>query len=54
VDNSLAFLFSAVLVTWLTIGLYLWMLSGRVGALRRDVERLEDEGRLIDGDRDAE
>jgi CcmD family protein len=53
VDGSLVFLFSAVLVTWLTIGLYLWLLSGRVATLRREIERLEDGGRPVDGDRDV-
>ena len=41
-ESSLSFLFAAALVTWLGVFLYLFVLGGRVSALRREVERLKD------------
>lgn len=46
-EGSLVFLFAALLVTWVTIAIYLMMLGGRVTSLRRDVENLKRE--LPDG-----
>ena len=40
--GSLVFLFAAMLVTWAVLFLYLVFLGGRVTALRRDLETLED------------
>jgi CcmD family protein len=40
-DQSLGFLFAAFLVTWLTLLLYLLSLSGRINAVRRELDALK-------------
>jgi CcmD family protein len=40
-EGSLVYLFAALAIIWLAIVGYLVMLSGRLGALRREVEALK-------------
>lgn len=42
-DQSLGFLFAAFFIAWLVLLLYLWSLSGRLSALRRELDRLKGE-----------
>jgi CcmD family protein len=50
VDGSLGFLFAAMLVTWAVVFLYLVVLSGRLAALRRDLEVLKEPDSAYDED----
>jgi len=40
-DQSLGYLFAAFFVTWLALLLYLLSLSGRINAVRRELEALK-------------
>lgn len=40
-DGSLIFLFAAVIVIWVAVFIYLLNISGRLSALRREIEALE-------------
>ena len=42
-DGSLVFLFAALGLVWIVIVGYIVLLSNRLSALRRDVERQEEE-----------
>jgi CcmD family protein len=41
VEGSLTFLFAATAVVWVAIFLYFFSLSGRLAALRRDLDALK-------------
>jgi CcmD family protein len=41
VDGSLIFLFAAVVVIWVAVFIYLLNISGRLAALRRELDALE-------------
>jgi CcmD family protein len=41
VEGSLTFLFAATAVVWIAIFLYLFSLSGRLDALRRELDALK-------------
>ncbi len=49
-DGNFVFLFAALVVVWLGIVGYLVMLSGRVSALRRELETLKQRDDWLDGD----
>jgi CcmD family protein len=51
VDGNFVFLFAALVVVWLGIVGYLVMLSGRVSALRRELENLKRQDTWLDDDR---
>ena len=48
-DAGLGFLFAAFFVTWLVLLLYLVVLSGRLSALKREVEALRREADATEG-----
>jgi CcmD family protein len=47
-EGSLGFLLAAFFVTFLALALYLWNLQGRLDSLRREVDRLKEEGQERD------
>jgi CcmD family protein len=50
VEGSLVFLFAALIIVWLGIIGYLVMLSGRLGALQRELRALKQASHDPDGD----
>ena len=50
-DQSLGYLFAAFFAAWLVVILYLVVLSGRLSALRREVEALRREAEETAGRR---
>ena len=49
-DGNFVFLFAALVVVWLGIVGYLVMLSGRVSALRREIDNLKQQDGWLDDD----
>jgi CcmD family protein len=50
VDGGLIFLFAAVVVIWVAVFIYLLNISGRLTALRRELDALERPDRDPGGD----
>jgi CcmD family protein len=51
-EQNLGFLFAAFFVAWLVLLLYVLNLAGRIGSVRRELKRLQEEQESRPGQRE--